>query len=55
MDKLQHEYDTLILESHTIKKALKDTQQEILHCKYRNESAERAIGKLLKEKDESDR
>ena len=55
MDKLQNEYDSLILELHNLKKGLKEAKQELVHCKYRNEAGERIIGKLLKEKEESEK
>ena len=34
--KLQSEYDTLVLESHRVRSALKETKQEIMHCSYQN-------------------
>ena len=48
MAKLQTEYDTIVLESHYLRQALKETKQQIMHCAYQNEAAQRVIGRLLK-------
>ena len=50
LDRLQNEYDTLVLERHTLSKAIDQTEQELLHCRFRNGAAERVVGTLLKEK-----
>ena len=36
MGKLQSEYDTLVLESHRLRKSLEETKQEIVHCSFQN-------------------
>ena len=55
LDRLQNEYDTLVLERHTLSKAIDQTEQELLHCRFRNGAAERVVGTLLKEKEETER
>lgn len=55
MDRLQNEYDTLVLERHALGKAIGQTEQELLHCRFRNGAAERVVGTLLREKEETER
>ena len=33
--------------------SLKETKQEIIHCSFQNEAAQRVIGRLLKEKEQT--
>lgn len=54
LKKLQDEYDTIVLESHYLRQSLNETKQQIMHCAYQNEAAQRVIGKLLKEKAETE-
>ena len=55
MDKLQNEYDSLVLELQNLRKSLKEGKEELINCRYRNEAGERMIGKLMREKEETEK
>ena len=48
----QSEWDAVLLETHTLKKQLHNTQQQLSQSLYQNDAANRVIAKLLKERDE---
>ena len=53
INKLQEDYDTLVLESYELKKNLLETRQELSHALYQYDASVRVIAKLLKERDEA--
>lgn len=53
LKKIQNEWDTLLLENFQIKKALKETKEEIAHNLYQHEAASLVICRLIKERDEA--
>jgi pre-mRNA-processing factor 19 len=53
LKKIQGEWDTLLLENFQIKKALKETKEEIAHNLYQHEAANLVICRLIKERDEA--
>jgi pre-mRNA-processing factor 19 len=48
----QSEWDAVLLETHTLKKQLYQTQQQLSQSLYQNDAANRVIAKLLKERDD---
>jgi pre-mRNA-processing factor 19 len=53
LKKIQGEWDTLLLENFQIKKALKETREEIAHNLYQHEAANLVICRLIKERDDA--
>jgi len=50
---LQNEWDTLMLETYSLKQQLHSTRQELAHSLYRNDAASRVIARLIQERDEA--
>lgn len=48
----QNEWDSMMLECHSMKKQLDVTRQELSHALFQYDAACRIIAKLLKEKEE---
>lgn len=51
----QNEYDSLMLEAHTLKSNLENVRQELSHALYQHDAACRVIARLIKERDEAQR
>ena len=48
----QSEWDAVLLETHSLKKQLYQTQQQLSQSLYQNDAANRVIARLLKERDQ---
>ena len=48
----QSEWDAVLLETHTLKKSLHETRQQLSQALYQNDAANRVIGRLLKEREQ---
>ncbi|KAF2719773.1 PTPLA-domain-containing protein [Polychaeton citri CBS 116435] len=53
LSSFQNEWDALVLESFTLKQQLAETRQELSAALYYNDSAQRVIARLQKERDEA--
>ena len=48
----QSEWDAVLLETHSLKKSLHETRQQLSQALYQNDAANRVIGRLLKEREQ---
>lgn len=48
LGKLEQEYNLLVIDTFSLRKSLKETEEELGSALYQNEAASRVIGRLVK-------